>query len=53
MDILIRAPITFLIISLVLYLVNTLPIGGRARRIVRVIVIIIGALPLLSYVVNF
>jgi hypothetical protein len=53
MDILIRALITFLIILLVLYLVNMLPIDGRARRIVRVIVIIIGVLSLRSYVVNF
>jgi hypothetical protein len=53
MDILIRALITFLVVLLVLYLVNMLPIDGRARRIVRVIVIIIGVLSLLSYVVNF
>jgi hypothetical protein len=53
MDILIRALIAFLIVLLVLYLVNMLPIDGRARQIVRVIVIIIGVLPLLSYVVNF
>jgi hypothetical protein len=38
---------------LVLYLVNMLPIDGRTKRIVRVIVIIIGLLSLLSYLVNF
>jgi hypothetical protein len=53
MDIIIRALIAFLIVLLVLYLVNMLPIDGRARQIVRVIVVIIGVLSLLSYVVNF
>jgi hypothetical protein len=53
MDILIRALITFVVVLLVLYLVNMLPIDGRAKGIVRVIVIIIGLLSLLSYVVNF
>jgi hypothetical protein len=41
--------ITFLVIILVLYLVNLLPIDGRAKQIVRVIVIIIGILSLLRY----
>jgi len=40
MDILIRALITFVVFLLVLYLVNMLPIDGRTKRIVRVIVII-------------
>ena len=53
MDILIRALITFLVVLLILYLVNMLPIDGRAKQIVRVIVIIIGVLSLLGYVVNF
>ena len=53
MYILIRALITFVIVLLVLYLVNMLPISGRAREIVRVIVIIIGVLSLLGYLVNF
>ena len=53
MDILIRALITFVVVFLVLYLVNMLPIDGRAKRIVRVIVIIIGVLSLLGYLVNF
>jgi hypothetical protein len=53
MDILIRALITFVVVLLVLYLVNMLPIDGRAKQIVRVIVIIIGVLSLLGYVVNF
>jgi len=53
MDILIRALITFLVVLLILYLVNMLPIDGRAKQIVRVIVIIICVLSLLGYLVNF
>jgi hypothetical protein len=49
MSILIGILITFLVVILVLYLVNMLPIEGRARQIVRVIVIIIGVLSLLRY----
>ncbi len=45
--------ITFLVIILVLYLVNMLPIDGRAKQIVRVIVIIIGILSLLKYLAVF
>jgi hypothetical protein len=41
--------ITFLVVILVLYLVNLLPIDGRAKQIARVIVIIIGVLALLRY----
>lgn len=52
-DLHIRALITFVVVLLVLYLVNMLPIDGRAKQIVRVIVIIIGVLSLLSYLVNF
>jgi hypothetical protein len=36
-----------------LYLVNMLPIDGRAKQIARVIVITIGVSSLLSYLVNF
>ena len=53
MSLLISALITFLVIILVLYLVNLLPIDGRAKQIVRVIVIIIGVLSLLKYVAVF
>jgi hypothetical protein len=45
--------ITFLVIILVLYLVNMLPIDGRAKQIVRVIVIIIGVLSMLKYLAIF
>jgi hypothetical protein len=53
MHILIQALITFVVVLLVLYLVNMLPIDGRAKQIVRVIVIIISVLSLLGYLVNF
>jgi len=49
MSLLISILITFVVVILVLYLVNMLPIDGRARQIVRVIVIIIGILSLLKY----
>jgi hypothetical protein len=53
MSLLIGILITFLVIILVLYLVNMLPIDGRAKQIVRVIVIIIGVLSLLKYLAIF
>ena len=45
--------ITFLVVILVLYLINMLPIDGRAKQIVRIIVIIIGILSLLKYLAVF
>jgi Na+/melibiose symporter-like transporter len=45
--------VTFLVIILVLYLVNMLPLDGRAKQIARVIVIIIGVLSLLKYIAVF
>jgi hypothetical protein len=45
--------ITFLVVILVLYLINMLPIDGRARQIARVIVIIIGIVSLLKYLAVF
>jgi hypothetical protein len=53
MSILISVLITFLVIILVLYLINMLPIDGRAKQIVRIIVIIIGVLSLLRYLAVF
>ena len=49
MGLLISILIMFLVIVLVLYLINMLPIDGRAKQIVRVVVIIIGILSLLKY----
>ena len=45
--------VTFLVVILILYLVNLLPIDGRAKQIVRIIVIIIGVLSLLKYIAVF
>ena len=53
MSLLISVLITFVVVILVLYLVNMLPIDGRAKQIVRVIVIIIGILSLLKYLAVF
>jgi hypothetical protein len=50
---LISVLITFVVIILVLYLVNMLPIDGRAKHIVRIIVVIIGILSLLRYLAVF
>jgi hypothetical protein len=52
-SLLISVLVTFLVIVLVLYLINLLPIDGRAKQIVRIIVIIIGVLSLLKYVAVF
>ena len=45
--------ITFLVVILVLYLVNMLPIDGRARQICRGIVSLLGVLSLLKYITVF
>jgi hypothetical protein len=49
MGILISVLITFLVVILILYLINMLPLDGRAKRIVQVIVIVIGILSLLRH----
>ena len=46
---LISVLITFLVIILILYLINMLPIDGKAKQIARIVVIIIGVLSLLKY----
>ena len=53
MNVIIGVLITFLVIILVLYLVNMLPIDCRAKQIVRIIVIIIGVISLLKYLAVF
>jgi hypothetical protein len=53
MSLLISALVTFLVVILVLYLINMLPIDGRAKQICRVIVIIIGVLSLLRTLAVF
>jgi hypothetical protein len=52
-SVLISVLVTFLVIILILYLINLLPIDGRAKQIVRIVVIIIGVLSLLKYVAVF
>ena len=53
MSTLISALVTFVVVILILYLVNLLPIDGRAKQIVRVLVIIIGVLSLLRTLTVF
>jgi hypothetical protein len=53
MNMLISILITFVVIILVLYLVNLLPVDGRAKQIVRVVVVIIGIISLLKYIAVF
>ncbi|MET3911445.1 putative membrane protein [Bradyrhizobium sp. S3.3.6] len=45
--------VTFLVVILVLYLINMLPMDGRAKQIARVVVIIIGIVSLLKYLTVF
>ena len=52
-SVLISILITFLVIVLILYLVNMLPIDGRAKQICRIIVIVLGVLSLLKYIAVF
>jgi hypothetical protein len=52
-NLLIGALITFVVVILVLYLVEMLPMDGRAKQIVRAIVIIIGIISLLKYLAVF
>ncbi len=42
--------VTFLVVILILYLVNMLPLDGRAKQIIRIIVILIGVISLLKYI---
>lgn len=53
MGLLISVLVTFLVVVLVLYLINLLPIDGRAKQIVRIVVIVIGVLSLLRYLAVF
>ena len=45
--------ITFLVVILILYLINLLPIDGRAKQICRVVLIILGVISLLKYIAVF
>jgi hypothetical protein len=50
---LVGALVTFLVVILILYLVNLLPLDGRVKQIVRVVVIILGVISLLKYIAVF
>ena len=52
-EMLANALITFLVVILILYLINLLPIDGRAKQIARVVVIILGVISLLKYIAVF
>ncbi len=52
-SILIGILITFLVIVLMLYLIQRLPIDGRTRQIAQIVVIIIGIVSLLKYLAVF
>ena len=47
------ALITFLVVILILYLINLLPIDGRAKQIARVVVIVLGVISLLKFIAVF
>jgi len=50
---LISALVTFLVVILILYLINMLPLDGRAKQIARVVVIVLGVISLLKYIAVF
>ena len=50
---LISALVTFLVVILILYLINLLPLDARAKQIARVVVIVIGIISLLKMLAVF
>jgi len=50
---LISALVTFLVVVLILYLINLLPLDGRAKQIARVVVIVLGVISLLKLLAVF
>jgi hypothetical protein len=49
MSLLISILITFVVIVLILYLINMLPVDGRMKNILRIVVIVIGVLSMVRY----
>lgn len=43
--------ITFLVVVLVLYLINMLPVDGRVKRICQIIVIVIAIISMLRLII--
>ena len=50
---LVGALVTFIVVILILYLINLLPLDGRAKQIARVVVIVLGVISLLKYIAVF
>jgi hypothetical protein len=47
---LVSALVTFIVVILILYLINMLPLDGRAKQIARVVVIVLGVISLLRLI---
>jgi hypothetical protein len=45
--------VTFVVILLILYLVNMLPLTARGKQIARVVVVVLGILSLLKFLTVF
>ena len=52
-SVLIGILITFLVIVLILWLVQRLPVDARMRQILQIVVIVIGIISLLKYLAVF
>jgi hypothetical protein len=53
MSVLIGILITFLVVVLILWLVQRLPVDARLKQIIQIVVIIIGIISLLKYLAVF
>ena len=53
MSVLVGILITFLVVVLILWLVQRLPVDARMKQIIQVVVIIIGIISLLKYLAVF
>jgi hypothetical protein len=53
MSVLVSILITFLVVVLILWLVQRLPVEGRIRQIIQIVVIVIGVVSLLKYLAVF
>ena len=53
MSVLIGILITFLVVVLILWLVQRLPVEARLKQIIQIVVIVIGIIALLKYLAVF
>ena len=53
MSVLVGILITFLVVVLILWLVQRLPVEGRVKQIIQIVVIVIGIIALLKYLAVF